>query len=181
MISNDDILKSNFVFITVGSTQFVDLINEIDNENFLEIVENLGFNGVAVQYGTGSPPDNLISLINNNNDGNFLIECFSKKPSIDQYVQKAALVISHGGSGTILECLRSKKKLIVVNNETLMHNHQTQLASKLENKNYLVFTTCSNLFQSIQDKQWDSLTLFPEINLNSNPFLDLMNSHFGLE
>lgn len=54
------------------------------------------------------------------------------------------IVISHAGSGTILEALRlplhQRPKLVVVPNETLMDNHQAELANALAKQNYLVAT-----------------------------------------
>lgn len=44
------------------------------------------------------------------------------------------------GSGSILTALRMSKPLLVVPNETLMDNHQVELADALEKEGYLV--TC---------------------------------------
>ncbi|RUP44261.1 hypothetical protein BC936DRAFT_149703 [Jimgerdemannia flammicorona] len=46
------------------------------------------------------------------------------------------------GSGSILESLRLQKPLIVVANETLMDNHQDELAEALQEEGYLVYSTC---------------------------------------
>ena len=42
------------------------------------------------------------------------------------------------GAGTILEGLREKKKLIVVNNERLMGNHQMDLISALTERKHIL-------------------------------------------
>lgn len=60
------------------------------------------------------------------------------------FLLSSDIVISHAGSGTILETLRipaePKPKLVVVPNETLMDNHQAELAQALAKHNYLVAT-----------------------------------------
>lgn len=54
------------------------------------------------------------------------------KPSIDSDIASSDLVISHGGSGSILQVLRAGKPLIAVVNSTLMHNHQTEIVRAME-------------------------------------------------
>lgn len=69
------------------------------------------------------------------------MELIDYVPSIGPYLGKADVVISHAGSGTILEALRmdasTRPKLIVVPNETLMDNHQTELAKALSKGHYV--------------------------------------------
>lgn len=47
-------------------------------------------------------------------------------------------VISHAGSGSILDALRFGVPLIVVPNSDLLHNHQTELAEILAEQGYVV-------------------------------------------
>lgn len=51
------------------------------------------------------------------------MEHFKFKPSLTDDYKNADLIICHGGAGTILECLRLRKKIIVINNDSLMDNH----------------------------------------------------------
>ncbi len=46
------------------------------------------------------------------------------------------------GSGSILEALRLKKRLIVVVNDRLMDNHQQELADAMMQENYLLACHC---------------------------------------
>jgi beta-1,4-N-acetylglucosaminyltransferase len=73
------------------------------------------------------------------------MEVFTLKPTLADYLNRADLIISHSGAGTILEVLKLGKPLIVVVNETLMHNHQTELATALDEENYLLSSTCKTL------------------------------------
>jgi beta-1,4-N-acetylglucosaminyltransferase len=45
------------------------------------------------------------------------------------------------GSGTLLEALGARKKVIVVVNESLMDNHQVELARQLGDMGCLVYST----------------------------------------
>lgn len=47
------------------------------------------------------------------------------------------------GSGTVLDVLRMGKPMIVIPNPTLLHNHQEELASALEELGHLKATTVS--------------------------------------
>ncbi len=73
--------------------------------------------------------------------GGLTIECFDFRPSLQSIVSESSLVVSHAGAGSILEALRAKKPLLVVVNETLMDNHQKELADALERERYLIAAT----------------------------------------
>ena len=49
------------------------------------------------------------------------------------------------GAGTCLEILEKNKPLVVVINEELMHNHQTELATKLAELGYCEKCTCRHV------------------------------------
>lgn len=54
-------------------------------------------------------------------------------------VQKSkGLVVSHAGSGSILEALRYQVPLIVVPNTSLLDNHQEELADAMQRSGYLL-------------------------------------------
>jgi beta-1,4-N-acetylglucosaminyltransferase len=48
------------------------------------------------------------------------------------------LVVSHAGSGTILQALRVDVPLVVVPNSELLDNHQVELADALAEQEYVV-------------------------------------------
>jgi beta-1,4-N-acetylglucosaminyltransferase len=53
------------------------------------------------------------------------------------------LIITHAGTGTILECLRHRNKVIAIVNTKLMENHQMEIASRLFELGCLIM--CSDL------------------------------------
>lgn len=77
-------------------------------------------------------------------ESNVHIELRDYVPDLRPFLLSSDVVISHAGSGTILEALRLpdevKPKLVVVPNETLMDNHQAELAQALAEQSYLVAT-----------------------------------------
>lgn len=139
------------LLVTVGSTKFEDLLDVVDSEAFVETVVGRGYRALVVQYGphAAGPPARLPALA-----ARFGLEyrAFDMSPAFPSFLAQAELVISHAGglaspavrprphpcsavtagSGTILEALSLKKRLIVVVNERLMDNHQTEIASVME-------------------------------------------------
>lgn len=74
------------------------------------------------------------------------IHGFAFDPAIGDLVAASQLVISHAGTGSILDCLRNgdRKRLVVVVNEKLMDNHQIEVAEQL-NGHQLLMATTTNL------------------------------------
>ena len=77
------------------------------------------------------------------------------------------------GAGTVLDVLRLGKPLLVVTNESLMNNHQEELANKLKDENYLHSCTIKDLPQAIESFDQHGLRPFPPPKLDIFPmFLD---------
>jgi len=138
------------VFVTVGSTKFDDLIAAVLCERFFDALKSQEFTRLIVQCGNSELHRNhlLPSDLENKtqwswNDGSLLIEVWRFQPSLEDVFKIADVVISHSGSGTILDVLRLPKPLIVVPNDTLLDNHQAELALALSEKGHLVATTVS--------------------------------------
>lgn len=124
---------SKSVLVTVGSTKFDDLIKAVDSHTFAQALLGFGFTTLIIQKGSGVGLRNL--LRHNQKEGvtdtGLAVECFDFKPSMQQRLKQAALVISHAGSGTIFEALSLGRTLIAVPNPALMDNHQQELAQQL--------------------------------------------------
>mmetsp|Transcript_69154 Transcript_69154/g.77370 ORF Transcript_69154/g.77370 Transcript_69154/m.77370 type:complete len:394 (+) Transcript_69154:138-1319(+) len=82
----------------------------------------------------------------------FRIEAYDFRPSLIDDMEKADLILSHAGAGTVMEVLRMtnsnnnnskddkdsiSKKLIVVINTILMDNHQLELATAMADRGHL--------------------------------------------
>lgn len=89
---------------------------------------------------------------NNNNDNqktllkmfkhsrsSLIIESYAFNSNLLEDLASAQVVVSHSGTGSILDALRLKKPLLVVVNENLMDNHQLEIASMLQEMQLLVY------------------------------------------
>ena len=112
------------VLVTVGTTSFEDLIQEVDSNPIKDCLKQKGYNEIICQIGTGAYVPSLPN--------------FKTIPNLSQFIADSSLIISHAGAGTILDVLRMNKKLIVVVNQKLMNNHQIEIAETLHNKKHLL-------------------------------------------
>jgi beta-1,4-N-acetylglucosaminyltransferase len=111
---------AKFIFVTVGSTRFDDLVAAVGNSNVVAMARTKGYS-LIMQHGTSPLPKD------------FAGEHFDYTSDIHSYYAKCDIVISHAGSGTAFEVLRGypTKKLILVPNPDLADNHQQELAAAL--------------------------------------------------
>lgn len=114
------------VFITVGTTSFDELIAEV-NARAVAALKQLGCKRLVVQYGRGESAPTMDQELFEGID----LEMYGLRSSITPDIQAADLVIGHAGAGTCLEVLKAGKPLIIVINDTLMDNHQTELSRSL--------------------------------------------------
>jgi UDP-N-acetylglucosamine transferase subunit ALG13 len=85
---------------------------------------------MVIQSGVYSPKLSLSS--------NILIENYFSFPQTQKYIERAKLVVSHGGFGTIMQVLTSGKKPVVVPRKVKLkehaNDHQLQLTNFLAKK-----------------------------------------------
>lgn len=140
-------------FVSVGTTKFDGLMYALDSPKGVDVLENLhhlGIRHLIMQIGDGYRPNAFIQLATEREG--FSIDIYDYKPSIKADMELSTFIISHAGmlncniarthavkgAGTILETLRMQKPLIVVVNESLMNNHQWEVASALEKDKYVL-------------------------------------------
>lgn len=136
------------VFVTVGTTKFDALIRAVDQQAFADVLVGRGYTRLVMQIGRAEytprrllPPNSRAARLHSG----LSVEYFDFAPSLADHLRSAALVISHAGSGSIFEALRLQRPLVVVPNPLLMDNHQTELATKLEQDGYLYAATIDDL------------------------------------
>ncbi|CAO3652990.1 unnamed protein product [Cunninghamella echinulata] len=162
------------LFVTVGSTSFVELVDSVTSIKFLEELSSQGFTQVTIQYGTSED-----IFLNNMKEykGDIKIKGYDYKPSIDDDMKSANVIICHSGSGTILHGLRLHKKLIVIVNETLMNNHQAELAQAMAMENYVIYGDYRNLTFHLSQIAKQELKPYPQPN--PSIFANILDKQMG--
>ncbi|GMT25214.1 hypothetical protein PFISCL1PPCAC_16511, partial [Pristionchus fissidentatus] len=145
-------------FVTVGTTRFDALTNEIISDATFTALKKQGITKVVAQIGAGEFEKKRFEQVfgtSCDRDGGSAtfaglhIEFYRFKPSIAEDLASAKFVIGHAGAGTVLECLRLKKPLVVVVNEQLMDNHQVELAAKLADLDHVLYCVPSDLAELV--------------------------------
>ncbi|KAK9078924.1 hypothetical protein SSX86_002983 [Deinandra increscens subsp. villosa] len=170
---NNHIESKRTVFVTVGTTSFDSLVRTVDSDQVKEALLEKGYTHLVIQMGRGS----YIPKKSSGEDGSLVVDYFTFSSSIADYLRSASLVISHAGSGSIFETLRIAKPLIVVVNEDLMDNHQSELAEELAERKHLFCARPQTLCQVIESLNLD--TIVPYEPGDANPVAKLINKHLG--
>ena len=96
------------VFVTVGTTQFDKLVTAVTSKIALEWMVSCGYKKLIIQYGTGKSPSIDAGELP------ISIEAYDFLPSLEKDMQKAALILSHAGAGTVMEALRLQLAVTVL-------------------------------------------------------------------
>lgn len=161
------------VFVTVGTTQFDDLIDSLNSPETAQILEQLGCSHLSVQFGAGQPPK--LST----NYRSILTESFAYKSSILADVSAADLVISHAGAGSIIETLKAGKPMVVVVNELLMDNHQTELAEQMSEDGHVLYCVPRTLPAALAQLFDNQLRPYGKGNISN--FTNQLNQLMGFD
>lgn len=168
---------SSILFTTGATVTFKPLVEYVSSPQFLRSLQKLGFSTVYLQYGNETANNKNISkaffsdvisrnqlvekldldLTNETNDkstttfsnGSFRLVVFGFSPNIADYVASVDIVVSHAGTGSILDSLRLRKPLLVVSNLELMDNHQEEVAAQFEKEGFLYHITTKQLKEGV--------------------------------
>ena len=166
-------MKFRKIFVTVGTTQFDELISKIASEEILKILKaDLGCEQLTVQIGKGKE-------FHFSQEKDITVEIFTLKNSIAEEIESADLVISHAGAGSFMDVLSRGKNLLVVINDLLMDNHQTELAEQLASDQYLFHTTVEGLPDALRN--FDVSKLKPYEKGNVDDFVKFLDNAMGFE
>ena len=154
--------------ITVGTTKFENLIKNIDKDEFYETIIKHNFKKLIIQKGTGEYIPKQHEKYKNKID----IQFSTILNNFENIIKQSDLIISHAGAGILLESLKNKRKVIVCVNDTLMDNHQIELASSLDKENYVHY--CKNLNEIVNDvklilENKKKIKIYPEFNYDAIP------------
>ncbi|XP_045821664.1 UDP-N-acetylglucosamine transferase subunit ALG13 homolog [Trifolium pratense] len=138
------------IFVTVGTTCFDALVKAVDSETLQKELLAKGYTHLLIQMGRGS-----YLPTKSEGDCNLVVDYFTFSSSIADHIKSASLIISHAGS--IFETLKLGKPLIVVVNEDLMDNHQSELGEELANRKHLYCASPQTLHQTIVDMDLNAL------------------------
>ena len=167
--------EDRICFVTVGTTSFDELVRQMDSPAIHEHLRRLGMTKLVVQVGRGVYTPKCACAAAEDGAGascgvEFLPTIFFRfAPSLDAHMRSAALVISHGGAGSIMEALGLRKPLVVVVNGALMDDHQTELAGALEERGHLRSTTCSGLESALGGFKLTGGVSYPAPDLDAFP------------
>ncbi|KAG9193779.1 beta-1,4-N-acetylglucosaminyltransferase [Alternaria panax] len=157
--------SSKLCFVTTGATApFIELIETVLSSSCLDALRESGFTHLLIQYGSAKDVYQDFSMLaqaymrESKAKRNLIIDGIDFNPDGLQaqfkLVQRSkGLVISHAGSGSILEALRYQIPLIVVPNTGLLDNHQEELAVAMERNNYLVRGDVTNIAPAIKKSE----------------------------
>ncbi|KAL1303795.1 hypothetical protein AAFC00_000259 [Neodothiora populina] len=154
-------------FVTVGATaSFAPLIRAVVSCSFFAALIKLHYTHLIVQYGADGEAmfqDCLKAARASGDSAALQVSGIAlDKRGLGEYMGLAktggeggaeGVVVSHAGSGTILDALRRAVLIVVVPNQELLDNHQVELAEALAEQEYVVHGRIDNLHQALFDAE----------------------------
>merc|ERR1712039_1130593 len=101
-----------------------------DSEEFAHAMTALEIKRVKVQRGDGFYDPK--KLANAAKEAGLEVEVITFSPTLPEELKTASLVISHAGAGTVLDCLNSNRRTLIVPNEELADNQELKFCEELK-------------------------------------------------
>lgn len=184
----------SILFTTGATVTFKALVQYIAEPTFIQSLQKLGFSDITIQYGNETTNSAYVSkqffsdvisanrlvekldleIANEFNDksvtyfqnSTIRLAVFAFSPDISSYIQNADVVVTHAGTGSILDALRLGKPVIAVTNPALMDDHQEEIAREFEKLGVLHRMSAADLGSGQLEK---FLTAFKAGELNFAP------------
>ncbi|CAL5874492.1 uncharacterized protein PFLUO_LOCUS8788 [Penicillium psychrofluorescens] len=152
-------------FVTVGATaSFTQLLNHVATDDFIQALQQHNYTHLTIQYGpdlayvaefidrhkTDTARNGAIEV----NGFDFKTEGLSQDMSMAKPCPSenrvGGMILTHAGTGSILEALRLGVPLVVVPNPDLQDNHQMELAREMHRQGYVVATAPEELCPAVR-------------------------------
>ncbi|RBR13830.1 uncharacterized protein FIESC28_08037 [Fusarium coffeatum] len=141
--------------VTVGATAgFRALIDSVLSPEFWQYIASQGFTELHVQCGPDAvSASKQLALSKDQVPSGLIIDVFDVKKNLmkEEMIlckrlegkRELGLVISHAGTGTILDAWKMGLPIIVVPNTQLLDDHQTEMAKHLSKEGYAIMSSGS--------------------------------------
>lgn len=165
-------MQWKIIYVTVGTTRFGELIDAVASARVLDVLQRRGCQKLVIQYGHGRPVKNSKNILH---VYGITIEQYDFKlemPRTD--ILTADLIIGHAGAGTCMDILNHGRAGIIVINDRLMDNHQTELAQQLSDEGYLYYSNIEGLAKTMELANLSNLKPYGKSN-NMKSFVKYLN------
>lgn len=141
------------IFVTLGTSDypFTRLLKQID-----DLIENNIVKNITVQCGNEDYQPKNFTIIKN-----------LDKKEFNEYLKKAEVVITHGGVGTIIDCIKMEKKVIAFPRKAeygeAKNDHQEQIINNLKNTGSILTGEINDLAKLLEE-----VKTLKKIKLKSN-------------
>ncbi len=149
------------IFVTLGTSDypFTRLLKQIDN-----LIENNIVKNITVQCGNEDYQPKNFTIIKN-----------LDKKEFNEYLKKAEVVITHGGVGTIIDCIKMGKNVIAFPRKAeyaeAKNNHQEQIINEFEKKGLIITGEINDLEKLINQVKNIKKVTFKSNNTKFNKCL----------
>lgn len=155
---------------------FEALISNVTTDSAFQWMASHGYSHLVIQYGKGNKP--VLPVI----PPGLTVECYDFKSSLEADMKGADVIVSHAGAGTVMEGVRLRKHMVVIINNILMDNHQTELADAMGKRGHVYVVPSPELLANLAT--WDAIQAFrpvPKPPGDDYDFPRLLNHFMGFD